>query len=248
MAYGVDAQIRVEHRLLTANQEGEDDGGDWLSSAAAQRMSLALPEFAHTREVISKFGGVIRQGTPVCIPPQKWNDPGTITHYPQRNPFDSDSFRARQQPSHVIVDAGIPGYSGHQPHAAQWSMPHRRADRRSPFLQPYLESMGESTEMYPAIKPHVPDHARLELPRGRAGLAATNRMPSVGYMGHLQGTTGNCTQMFGTSKWRNEPPMTRADAALHAFREAQERGAASMADGQMSLADEVRAPSEMFEC
>jgi len=239
MAYAVDDQIRQQHAAITAQQHGDDDGGDWLHSKAAQRMSLALPEFAHTREVISKFGGVIRMGTPVAVPAQTWNQSEA-----QRNPFSSDSFRSRLQPSHVIVNAGIPNYAGHKPHAAQWSMPHRRADRRSPALQPYLEAVGQSTEMYPTVRPHVPDHARLDLPNGRAGLAATQRRPTVGYTGHLHGTTGNATHMFGTSKWRSAAPVSRADAALEAYRHAREVGAAAGADLNDEVPDGYRDPLE----
>lgn len=119
MAYSVDQAIREQHKRLTAGKEGDDNGGDYLSSKAAQRQSLALPEFAHTREVISKFGDVIRVGTPVAIPAQTWNTGASSSS----NPFDS--FRSRNTPSHVIVNTGIAGYRGHQPHAAQWTMPHR---------------------------------------------------------------------------------------------------------------------------
>lgn len=153
MAYAVDAAIREQNKRLTANQEGEDDGGDWLSSAAAQRMSLAEPEIGHCREIISKFGGVIREGTAVAIPKQTHNERKNRTYLA----VSPDSFRSRSQPSHVIVSAGIAGYKGHKPHAAAWSTPHRRADRQSPFLAPYLEAQGESTEEYTPIKPHAPD-------------------------------------------------------------------------------------------
>jgi len=132
MAYAVDAQIREMNKKLTADKEGED-GEDWLHSDAAQRMSLANPEMAHCRTVISKFGGTIKQGAPLAIPTQTWNEDAA------RNPFSfsPDSFRNRSQPTHVIVNGGIPGYKGHRPHAANWTMPHRRADRHSPFLKPF---------------------------------------------------------------------------------------------------------------
>ena len=70
----VDAAIREKNKRLTANQQGEDDGGAWLSSKAAQRMSLAGPETAHCRTIISKFGGTIKVGTAVSMPAQTWNN------------------------------------------------------------------------------------------------------------------------------------------------------------------------------
>ena len=120
MAYAVDARIREQHAAITAKQQGESDGNDWLHSKAAQRMSLARPEVAHTREVISKFGGTIKVGTIVAIPPQHWEGPS-------RNPFSSDSFRGRSAPSHVIINTGVAGYSGHRPHAAGWETPYRES-------------------------------------------------------------------------------------------------------------------------
>ena len=186
MAYAVDARIREQHRLATAGKEGTD-GEDWLHSDAAQRQSLALPEFAHTREVISKFGGVIRTGTPVSIPNQFWNQSQLEQ---SRNPFSSDSFRSRSTPSHVIINSGIAGYKGFRPQAAQWSMPHRRADKRSAFLKPYIEGTGGNTEVYSANTPHVPDHARLNLPGGRAGLAKTNRESRPRLSSHIRNPRG----------------------------------------------------------
>ena len=109
-------------------------------------------------------------------------------------------------------------------------MPAGRADRNSAWLQPYLHAKGESTEEYPVMKPHAPNHASLGLPGGRSGLVATRRMPAVGYTGHLRGTQGNASQCFGTSHWRAKPPVSRSDAALAAFDQAQERGKASLAD------------------
>ena len=85
-------------------------------------------------------------------------------------------------------------------------------------------------------KPHAPTHANLHLPGGRAGLAATQRMPSVGFTGHLRGTNGNATQCFGTSHWRKTPPVSRADAALMGFEQAEKMG-------QRSLGDEYEAPA-----
>lgn len=80
------------------------------------------------------------------------------------------------------------------------------------------------------IKPHAPSHASLGLPGGRSGLAATRRMPAVGYTGHLRGTQGNATQCFGTSHWRPSAPMSRSDAALVAFDQAKEKGQAALGD------------------
>ena len=43
----VDAAIRAQNERLTRGKEGEEDGNDYLHSAAAQRQSLATHEFAH---------------------------------------------------------------------------------------------------------------------------------------------------------------------------------------------------------
>jgi len=223
MAYSVDAQIREANKRLTADKEGED-GEAWLSSDAAKRMSLANPEAAHCRTIISKFGGTIKQGTPLAIPTQTWNEDAA------NNPFSfrPDSFRNRSQPTHVIVNGGIPGYRGHRPHAANWGMPHRRADRHSPFLKPYLSASGESLEEYPANAPHDTEGgARFAMPPKER---MPKKMPIPGYSGHIPGTTNNSVGSFGTSHWRKDVPVTRGQAQAMVFAAAQERGRAVMLD------------------
>lgn len=106
MAHAVDAQIREQNRKLTEGREGEDDGTDWLHSDAAQRASLASGESAHCRTVISKFGGIIKEGSAVALPPQTWEKKSNKTAYLSLHP---DSFRSRVAPSHVVVSAGVPG-------------------------------------------------------------------------------------------------------------------------------------------
>jgi len=213
MAYGVDAAIREQNRLLTQGREGEDDGTDWLHSDAAQRASLAANESAHTRTVISKFGGVIKQGTAVAIPDQTWHGKDK----PQYLTLHPDSFRNRSQPSHVVVSSGVSGYSGYKPHAPTWSVPHRRADRESPFLKPYLEANGEDLDKYPPQKPHAPDYRSLNRS------AMPKRMPVPGYTGHVA-RTKDSTESFGTSHWRSSVPASRAAAAAAAKESAVKKG------------------------
>jgi len=237
MAYAVDAQIREMNKRLTADKVG-DEGEDWLHSDAAQRMSLANPEMAHTRTVISKFGGTIKQGAPLAIPTQTWNEDAA------RNPFSlsPDSFRNRSQPTHVIVNGGIPGYRGHRPHAANWTMPHRRADRHSPFLKPFLAQTNQSLEEYPANAPHDTDGgARFAMP-DKAKMP--RRMPIPGYTGHLPGTTNDSVGSFGTSHWRKELPATRAQAQAEAFAMAQQRGR----DSFLGYDDYVDADDQPYAC
>ena len=117
MAYSVDKAIREQGKRIAAQQAGDDDGGAWLSSKAAQRMSLAEPENAHCRTLISKFGGTIRVGNAVSIPPQPWHNQA-IKHY-------EDSYFGRHTPTHVVVNSAIPGYRGHRPHAPRDLHGHR---------------------------------------------------------------------------------------------------------------------------
>ena len=224
MAYEVDAQIREMNRRITANQEGDDDGGAWLSSKAAQRMSLAEPEIGHCREVISKFGGVIKESTAVAIPKQPWHERKNREYLA----ISPDSFRSRSPPTHVVVGGGIAGYKGHKPHAPQWSVPQRRADRNSAYLAPYLEAEGISTEAYPPQKPQTIDrfaHVDQSVYKKRSDLPP-------GYAGHVPRVKGNATESFGTSHWRTNKPVTRAHAAAIAKQQAMDLAARSGAGGE----------------
>lgn len=131
-------KFRADQARLSADKVGEDsgymEGEEFTHSYEGQRRSLALPEFAHPREVISKFGDVITQGTPVTIPAQRFPrerallpNGGVSAPLQSNNPFDS--LHTRSSPTHVIVNTGVPGYQGHRPHAAQWGMPHRTRPR-----------------------------------------------------------------------------------------------------------------------
>ena len=107
--------------------------------------------------------------------------------------------------------------SGYQPHAPTWSVPHRRADRESPFLKPYLEANGEDLDKYPPQKPHAPDYRSLNRS------AMPKRMPVPGYTGHVA-RTKDSTESFGTSHWRPSVPASRAAAAAAAKESAVKRG------------------------
>ena len=69
--------------------------------------SLAQPESTYLRTVISRFGGMMKEGSAVAIPAQTWNfvrsDPTT-------------SYRSRFGSTHSVVGAGVPGYMGYVPH------------------------------------------------------------------------------------------------------------------------------------
>ena len=121
-----------------------------------------------------------------------------------------------------------------------------RADRNSNTLRPFLEENGVSTSQYPATQPHAPDHAKLNVPGGRVGLAASRRMPAVGYTGHLRGKRGDATQCFGTSPWRAEAPVSRAESAQANFALAEEIAVESL--GKAYVPPEDRVQLDQFEC
>lgn len=214
MAYAVDKAIREQGMRIAMQQEGDNDGGSWLSSKAAQRMSLAEPEAFHCREQISKFGGMIKVGTAVAIPKQTWNRHAV-------KPLE-DSYHGRHTASHVIVHNAIPGYKGHRPNAPQWSLPQRRADLESPYIKPMLEAAGIPTDTYDASPSRTYDRASLtsisvrpKAWRDNLRLATTG-MPVPGYAGHLPLTKGNATENFGTSFFRMNKPFSRHAEAAHA--------------------------------
>ena len=105
--------------------------------------SVATQESAHVRMTISKFGGMIKEGPVVAIPPQTWNkaDRTYLALHPNTDPCE---YEMRHQPTHVVVGAGIPGYTGHRAHNPTWNNPHRRPDLRSPTILPHLEAEGKS--------------------------------------------------------------------------------------------------------
>ena len=252
MAYAVDHAIRAQGMKIASQQEGED-GGSWLSSKAAQRMSLAEPEAAHCRTMISKFGGVIRVGTAAAIPKQSWNK-HKVTEF-------EDSYNGRHQPSHVVVNSAIAGYAGHRPEAPQvsslaldqkacrlyptdiqcdsthsatlqWGMPHRRADLESPYVKPYLKAFGIPTDMY-KVDAHAPDNVALTSISALPAAWQSNNtmgnsgMPEPGYRGHLPQTKGNAVENFGTSFFRQSKPATRRAQVAHAHAFARERATLS---------------------
>ena len=69
--------------------------------------SLAAPESTYLRTVISRYGGMIKLGTAVAIPPQPWHE---------ANRDSTGSYRSRYGASHSVVGSGIPGYMGYVPH------------------------------------------------------------------------------------------------------------------------------------
>ena len=77
-------------------------------------LSSATTERTYLRTVISRFGGIIKVGTSVQIPPQTWEDP-------KPGVVQALSFRKRVPPEFEIVTAGVPGYAGHLPNG---SVPH----------------------------------------------------------------------------------------------------------------------------
>ena len=129
-------------------------------------MSLAQPENAHCRTVISKFGGTIRLGNAVSIPPQPWHS--------RAPPEPDDSFLGRHQPHMTVVNSAIPGYRGHRPHAPQWGMHQRRVDHEAPLLSAWARAQiavaakhaGEQSghpHVYSTDAPHAPDHFALNV-------------------------------------------------------------------------------------
>ena len=213
MAYAVDKAIREQGMRIAMQQEGEN-GGSWLSSKAAQRMSLAEPESAFCREQISKFGGMIKVGTAVAIPKQTWNKQSI-------KPFE-DSYQGRHAPSHVVINNAIPGYRGHRPNAPQWGVPQRRADQESPWIKPFLEASGLPTDTYKAEPTRTADRASLKSISVRPkawqsnNSLGTSGMPVPGYSGHLPQTKGNAIDNFGTSFFRRHQPFSRQAEAAHA--------------------------------
>jgi len=161
----------------------------------------SLVETTHLRNKVSKFGGMVQEGTAVLIPPQTWdaNEPKGPEGGVQT------SFRTRHQPSHNTVRTGVPNSGAYLPHGGK---------PRSKFDQ-FNWTDRESPEKAASLKaPHAPDYRALD----RSGMP--QRMPVVGYAGHLRHTK---TESFGTSHWRNEGPVTRARAAEIAKSSAEQR-------------------------
>jgi len=189
------------------------------------KCSLAAPEKTHVREVISKFGGVIKAGSAVSIPPQTWNgSKAAKTMYAQDANFlalHPDSYRSRYQPSHVVASAGISGYTGHKPQNPSWSIPHRRPDLRAKHISPHLEDPHAAEwENYPPQQSHAPDHVALD----RNALPAkmrTNVPIPPGYTGHMSKVKTGA--QFGTSRWRKDMPTTRADSQKASFASGKKR-------------------------
>ena len=124
-----------------------------------ESLSLARgPETTYLRTVISRFGGIIRVGTSVQIPPQTWEKDA-----PEVNP-DALSFRKRTPPEFSIVTAGVPGYRGYLPNGA---VPNKA----------YSSLRGADSN-------HMTRHDRFKYDRS----LQPTRMPIVGYSGHMRNT------------------------------------------------------------
>lgn len=121
-----------------------------------------------------------------------------------------------------VGGVGVPGYMGHVPHGTALSMT-KRADAVGPWgprsvktgwsaVQPNKRPASSSTAAKTPgpgyVRPHATDYKALD----RTGLP--DRMPVVGYAGHLR-KTRDSTECFGTSHWRpNMPPSRAAQAAM----------------------------------
>jgi len=95
----------------------QDAGGEYESDGAriGGMASRAAAESTYLRTVISRYGGMIKQGHAVQIPPQTWNtrvDMGGTTSYLQRHPAKN-----------VVVGSGVPGYMGYVPHGEMPAKP-----------------------------------------------------------------------------------------------------------------------------
>ena len=195
-------------------------------------------------------------------PPQKWNatKAGYLTLAP-------GSYEARHAPSHVVVGAGIPGYTGHVPHNPGWTLPHRRPDLQSPSIRPYLEADGKGylaeLENYTPQAPHMIDHEQLDrrampksaqfasLPcshkhacsdtRLHAPLQPSADIPPPGYTGHLPRQKEHS---YGTSHWRKDAPASRASEAAFARSVASNR--ANQSKPKASAAPK-RTPNEALQ-
>lgn len=119
-------------------------GRDRGPSLRIESLSKAQPEISYLRTVISRFGGTIKEGTSVAIPPQTW-DQGIV--------YGKDSFRSREvaRPVCEVRAAGVPGYMGH--------VPHGRDSKRSP------EGLSISTSTAAAQRFHATDYRALNRSR-----------------------------------------------------------------------------------
>lgn len=224
-------------------------GRDRGPSLRIESLSKAQPEISYLRTVISRFGGTIKEGTSVAIPPQTW-DQGIV--------YGKDSFRSREvaRPVCEVRAAGVPGYMGH--------VPHGRDSKRSP------EGLSISTSTAAAQRFHATDYRALNRSRMpqrklRAGpwerhaaralpcilhslcltlcltilstlshLCAMHLlagMPIVGYRGHLGGTKGS-SECYGVSHWRPVTPPNRAAAAALAYEHARAKAYNAFGIGQ----------------
>jgi hypothetical protein len=160
----------------------------------------AAVEGTYLRSVISRFGGMIQEGTAVQIPPQTWD----------RNLSASPtSFRSRSvgRPTHSIVGSGVPGYMGWVPHGKGQTVGERNANDRAANRARFVAM----SQRY-----HATDYKSLDrslMPK---------RMPVVGYSGHLRNTKESVS-CYGTSHWRPVVPTSRAAASAAAFDGAKQK-------------------------
>ena len=189
----------AEHNKLFGHEYG---------SAEMMAGSLAKKETVHTVERISKFGGTIKTGAVCMIPEQTWNKEDKT--YLALHPV-SYYERAHAHPTHVVATAGIPGYTGHKPHNPKWSVPLRRPNMRAEHVRQHVAANGMADlidfENYEPQKAHAPDHVSLQRDH------FPSRKPMPGYTGFLPQNREHC---FGTSVYRDKPPVTRAQSALEA--------------------------------
>ena len=61
--------------------------------------------------MVSRYGGMVNQGNAVAIPVQSWEQQPPL--------WGSRGFEHRHAPSHSVVGAGVPGYTGFRPHGSQ---------------------------------------------------------------------------------------------------------------------------------
>jgi len=184
--------------------------GDVDDIVRDEKMSRAAPESSYLRTVISRFGGTIKEGNSVAIPPQSWNS---------KIVYGKDSFRSREvgKPTHEIRSSGVPGYMGWVPHGPEGSG--RRA--------PNAITIGVSSS---AQRFHATDYKALD----RSMMP--NRMPIVGYSGHLRKTKESAV-CFGTSHWRPTNPPNRAAAMAVAYEAARQKALDSHIPGAFSEFD-----------
>ena len=126
-----------------------------------------------------------------------------------------------------VGGVGVPGYMGHVPHGTPPKPEEQKPDPIGPWgprpinwsgsvAKPRPVSSPATAKPEPAYnRPHATDYKALD----RSGMP--DRMPVVGYAGHLRRTRESTTS-FGTSHWRPTTPPTRAAQAAMAYDNAKQ--------------------------